>query len=542
MTTKAPPLDQFVDRAGALYSLPRVAMEVLDLTRHDHVDTAALRACIENDPALVSKLLRVVNSSLFGLSRKVSDLNQALALLGARPLKLLVLGFSLPEKLFAGLGADVLARYWRRTLTKAVAAREFAEIVWKRPGDDAFLAALLSDIGVLVLLRELGQPYVDFLDRVYEEEGDARALESNALGFDHSELSAALLKQWSLPEKLIQAVAIRGTTDRLVRLPEDQSEGPQILHLSELLAQVVAEHRTAALPELLNAARAYRDIGRKELVALVATLGEKVDALADVLSLELPDGQDYEQVLFDAHERMSILSERLIPELSQHPVAKESTPDELLAEVESLTQAAAEALRTTAYDLDAADQGDTNVSPAMSRPPVGAAQSSAAVLARPMVIDQGLQGRLARALATARVERVELSLLMVGLDDFESRYLTDGPNAAALVTQLLVVACNGLDHPGIQTSPIGEANLAVIVPNCDRREAVTVAGQLAGSIQSLAQRRLQRSAQPVSTSIGVATMARVPKNLAVQELADSASRCLYAAQASGGGMVKSIEL
>src|SRR5687767_12344218 len=83
-------LQRFVHRAGELYTLPRVAVEVLELTSEKVVDARKLKQCIEYDPALTAKLLRVVNSSLFGLSREVADLNQALAMLGTKPLKLLV--------------------------------------------------------------------------------------------------------------------------------------------------------------------------------------------------------------------------------------------------------------------------------------------------------------------------------------------------------------------------------------------------------------------------------------------------------------------
>ena len=98
-TATANLLDQLVERAGSLFSLPAVAVEVLELTAQPRIDTRALKACVERDPALTGRLLRVVNSSLFGLSREVTDLNQALALLGVKPLKLLVLGFSLPKTL-----------------------------------------------------------------------------------------------------------------------------------------------------------------------------------------------------------------------------------------------------------------------------------------------------------------------------------------------------------------------------------------------------------------------------------------------------------
>ncbi len=106
--------------ANNLYTLPAVALQILDLVDRTDTDTAVLRQCVEKDPALAAKILRVVNSSLYGPSQPIGDLGQALAFLGVKPLKLLVLGFSLPPRMFQGLEAKVLAYYWRHTLTKAV--------------------------------------------------------------------------------------------------------------------------------------------------------------------------------------------------------------------------------------------------------------------------------------------------------------------------------------------------------------------------------------------------------------------------------------
>jgi HD-like signal output (HDOD) protein len=158
-TSEAATIERIVSRAGALYSLPAVAVEVLRLTEQEKVNVRALKECIERDPALTVKILRVVNSSVFGLPREVSDLNQALALLGIKPLKLLALGFSLPESLFVQAAREQLDWYWKSALVRAVAAREISEQLFKKPGDDAFLAGLLEDLGVLVLLGELGRPY-----------------------------------------------------------------------------------------------------------------------------------------------------------------------------------------------------------------------------------------------------------------------------------------------------------------------------------------------------------------------------------------------
>ena len=207
MNDPATTLDRLVARAGRLYSLPAVAMQVLELTKDPQVDCRALKQCIENDPALTGRILGVVNSSLFGLSREVSDLNQALAMLGSKPLKLLVLGFSLPAGLFSGVRDEILGRYWRHTLTKAVAGREISETLWHMPGDDAFIAGLLQDVGMLLLIQELREPYVTFLDRAFAAGEDLATLEARSMGFDHTELSARLLAHWGLPETLVEAVA-----------------------------------------------------------------------------------------------------------------------------------------------------------------------------------------------------------------------------------------------------------------------------------------------------------------------------------------------
>src|SRR5688500_11822565 len=200
-------IERIVSRAGTLYSLPAVAVEVLQLTQQEKVNVRALKECIELDTALTVKILRVLNSSVFGLSREVSDLNQAVALLGIKPLKLLALGFSLPESLFVQAAREQLDWYWKSALVRAVAAREISEQLFKRPGDDAFLAGLLQDLGVLVLLGELGRPYAGLLSEAIAARADLSWLEKESLGFDHAQLTAGLLEHWNLPALLVSAIA-----------------------------------------------------------------------------------------------------------------------------------------------------------------------------------------------------------------------------------------------------------------------------------------------------------------------------------------------
>ena len=241
-------LEKLVNDAGRLYSLPSVAMEVLRLTESDTVDVPLLKETIERDPALCAKLLRVVNSSLFGLSGQVSDLNQALALLGVESLKMLVLGFSLPDELFAKIAGDALRRYWTVSLTRAVCARRLADHFPGVSADEAFLAGLLRDIGMLVMLQQLGDPYLKFLELATDKPGQLTALEEQSLGFNHTQLSAALIRSWGLPGALAEAV------EHSPNEAKKSAEHPlkTLIGMAELTVDLLLDKRLDVFPLLVE--------------------------------------------------------------------------------------------------------------------------------------------------------------------------------------------------------------------------------------------------------------------------------------------------
>src|SRR6476660_2166891 len=334
-------LDEIASRALSLYSRPTVAMEVVRLAEEPRVDAQALKECVAKDPALTCKVLRVVNSSLYGLNRPVADLNQAVGLLGIKPLKLLVLGFSVPDTLFAEVAARELEWYWTNTLTRAVAARLIAEQMWRHSGDEAFIAGLLQDIGVLVLLRELGEPYAKFLTGVIDEKCHLASLEQDTLGFDHNQLSAALLARWQLPERLVAAIAAPKKLARLSRMATPDGDLPQILHLAEMLMQLVGQRRLCVLSDLLEAGKLYRGMTKSKLAMLVEGLQPQVDQLAESLSLELIEERDYVQMLVDANRQMAELGEQIAGESAK----QDQIYNDLLAHTNELSDAMSQFLK-----------------------------------------------------------------------------------------------------------------------------------------------------------------------------------------------------
>jgi len=558
MVSPATTLDRLANGTGPLYSLPAVAMQVLELTRNPQVDSHALKACIENDPALTSRILRVVNSSLYGLSRDVSDLNQALALLGTKPLKLLVLGFSLPPRLFTGVEGKILGRYWRRTLTKAIAAREIAENVWRLAGDEPFIAGLLQDVGMLVLVRELGAAYVALLEQVHVVGRDLIAAESSALGFNHTELSARLLSQWGLPQSLVAAIGWNTGETGGVSL-QDPPALVQVLHLAGLVARLLADGRSEVLSELVEAGRGYRNLSRAQLDNLVSSLDEKVQQLADVLSLQLPRGTDFRDILAQAHAQLARLAGEVAQDLlfrrQPQPPPQPAEDDLLLKEIERVARAAQAAFGP----LDRSARVPAEAAPAVAAthpmaPPQPAAAVSIHVLDRPPIAGAGtaqaeataacpgLLNRLANAVIACRQARCPLSLLLAQLDHPDELIMTGGVEGYHRMRQLLETLGRRMDERCSFCAPYGEAGFALILPGCERREAVEDGNQLIAQIRRLDPDRDRHAARGVAVSIGIASVALPPKNFPSDDLLTAAARCLYGSQASGGGVVKSIEI
>lgn len=558
-------LDRLVGRAGQLYSLPAVAMKVLELAANPQLDTHALRDCIENDPALATRILRVVNSSLFGLSRQVSDLNQALTLLGTKPLKLLVLGFSLPDGLYSGVAADVLGQYWRHTLTKAVAAREISETLWRQPGDDAFLAGLLQDIGMLLLIQVLGEPYQQFLRRAQASGRDLVELETETMGFDHTALSARILAHWRLPDALARNVSWKDLREAAAAPTRGESPLPHVLRLAELTARLLADGRPEVLGELLAAGAECRGLTQAQLEALVAELEHKVAQLADVLRLELPKGRDYRDVLVEAHLRLAEVAAEAAGELlarsrsSREPSAESQG---LAHDMHALSEAVAHFARRpgprpVASGPPAPQCGP--VAPAATGPRSAPAMAAAGPTSVPTAAprktarvalaqlsgaepDPGLLGRLAATVGACRQARCPLSLLLAEPECPDEVLLSRGVDGAEDLRRLLQDACLGLDQDDLVCLPHGEWGFAVVLPGCDRQRAVRLGNQLIERMRRVPPRWTLAGRRGVALGVGAASVAMPPKNFPAHELLDAAARCLYGSHASGGGVVKSIEI
>lgn len=518
-------LDRLVDRAGALYSLPAVAMEVLELTRLPRADAHLLTTCVGQDPALTGKLLRVVNSSMYGLSREVTDLNQAVALLGVKPLKLLVLGFSLPVGLLSGLEASTLEQYWKYALVKAVAARELCQAFWHQEGDEAFVAGLLQDIGVLVLTQELGEPYLDFLHGVQQQRADLRSTETATLGFDHVAVSAHLLAQWRLPASLLDAIGADPHLETLAQRTAEDSPLPQILHVATLVAAIIADGRGSCMNDLLVAADRYRALRVEQIDALLDQLQERVQLMAQVFSVSWEQQDSYRAIMQRAYAQLSQAAVEVMPELltGSGPRGAGRTAD-----ATALTHA-----------LDRFAQG---LRPTEPWPTRDRARRSPTSGPRPAVAhDPGLCAHILTAITAGRTRQAEVSLVLWEMDQQADLLLLHGPEQATRILESVPDFVAQTCDVAHECLLVGKARFAIVLRECDRGQATAIARTLLSRWPRWALGQ-HLTAIPIASSAGVATLARPSRHSHPEDLIEAAERCLFAAQSSGGHVVKSIDV
>lgn len=190
---------------ASLPSLPAVVLDVLALCRQPDFDLQQLAHAVGNDPALATKLLETVNSPLFGTGRPVTTLSHAVVCLGARSVRTIALSFTLVRSRAGATGFDH-ARYWRRSLLSAVAAKALAGRLGTQFWEEAFVGALLQDIGVLALSSALGLEYGEMVERAGGDHAALAQEETDTLGADHAQVGAWLVDRWKLPPVLGDAV------------------------------------------------------------------------------------------------------------------------------------------------------------------------------------------------------------------------------------------------------------------------------------------------------------------------------------------------
>jgi HD-like signal output (HDOD) protein len=201
-------LEDIVSKTVDLPSIPSAAIAVMRETDSPTGSAQTVARYIGQDQALAAKVLRLANSAYYGLPRQVTDIPDAVVLLGMRCVKNLCMlagTYSWLSKPLKGYDLGP-AELWRHSFGVAVAAQVVCGQSKKLSPDLGFTAGLLHDLGKVAMSVWLEGKLSALLQLAQRDHLTFDEVERKVLGYDHQDVGGYLGEQWNLPSSLVMAM------------------------------------------------------------------------------------------------------------------------------------------------------------------------------------------------------------------------------------------------------------------------------------------------------------------------------------------------
>ncbi len=223
-----------ISKFAASRTLPVVAIKVTQLANSESTTIQDFEEVIKLDPALVMRLLRLVNSPFFGLTSKVESLSKAVVFVGLKQLRNLV-AVEAARDIFSDSdkNSDFSRRnLWINSATVAVLAQLISKRIFGQEGDDVFLAAILHDIGIIVEDQMVPEEFYKACHAYVS--GDQDLLysgEDKIIGTNHTKIGAVMAQDWKLTDQVVEAIRYHHDHTKSYPVPSAIS----ILQLAEFM-------------------------------------------------------------------------------------------------------------------------------------------------------------------------------------------------------------------------------------------------------------------------------------------------------------------
>jgi len=282
-----------------LAALPQSAIRLLELSQDPANGPAEFAVPIESDPGLTGQVLRFVNSSYFGFSREISSVKLAITLVGIRTIK----NFALWSAVFSLVpnprcGPFDLKSLWQDSLRRGLFSRSLGRLFGIKEAEDVFSAALLQDMAVPLLAREVPEVYEKLLQG--RDKGRIRlsAIEQRVFGWTHAEAAGMMARQWNLPDGFAELIESHLDVDRWISTPREKPK-----HLAVAMSALLPTTGDPLWRECTRFESCYEKLcpaGGPSIAELLEQTDRDYTELAPVLKLSTPS-----KSLVDAYQEIA---------------------------------------------------------------------------------------------------------------------------------------------------------------------------------------------------------------------------------------------
>jgi HD-like signal output (HDOD) protein len=215
---------------------PVACVNVLTLTSKEDFDKDAIVSVLESDPPMSARVLRLVNSSAFGMRTRSTSIRQAVGMLGSRGIRAAVLAGSVLN-LFPGAATEEWTMLHDHATRTGALARHLAP-EWNVPADEMFTTAFLHDIGKWILL-ETEPEYAEVVAAHGRDAEGTLEEERGRFGFDHAELTEHMLGAWNIPQPIPRVVGLHHDPAAAYGGPAKLAVRVALLRFANLLAHAM---------------------------------------------------------------------------------------------------------------------------------------------------------------------------------------------------------------------------------------------------------------------------------------------------------------
>jgi putative nucleotidyltransferase with HDIG domain len=303
-----------IEKMGELPSLPQTLLEIQRVANDDRSSAEDLAACILRDQSLTARVLKVVNSVMYRRNNdeEIRTVHRAVIRIGFETVRKLALGLSVFDMMSKLSRSPFLVEISRHSLVTAGIAQLLAEASGRAAAEEAFVGALLHDIGKVVLI-ECSPGAMEAVARAGMAGEDGLAAERSEFGITHDRAGRRLARRWKLPADLQNLIGDHHDIDPL-HPPRNVDASLAVLVYANALARCPATPEGhARMSELMERAAKVLGIPVRRIEKLQDDAAEMVRELAELVGLDLGDLRNY-GCLVNAEGSATVAPRRFTPE------------------------------------------------------------------------------------------------------------------------------------------------------------------------------------------------------------------------------------
>jgi putative nucleotidyltransferase with HDIG domain len=258
-------VERVLDSIQKLPSMPSVVMEILDSFSNENLNINTLATKVSSDLVIAARVLRVANSSFFGLSHQIGSISEAISILGFNNLRGIVTAASVINVFSSTENGLDMQAFWRHSIATAVYAKVLAKQIGLN-SETAFTAGLLHDIGKLVMSVYFPMTFARVNISEIRSTSDSLQAEKTAFGLDHAEIGGEVAKRWNFPVEIRDAISLHHTENNA----DEENVLVHVIYVANLFANALQNGgiRDEYADALLAAVNVRLKINRDQLEAL----------------------------------------------------------------------------------------------------------------------------------------------------------------------------------------------------------------------------------------------------------------------------------